>query len=265
MKIGFIGCGNMAKAIINALISSKFLQAKDIIASDIYIEALKKTGDDLGINITVSNLEVVEKSKYVVLAIKPQFYDNTIKEIKYTVTDETVIITLAPAKTIEYLEKLFDKKNIKIIRTMPNTPIMVLEGVTAVCKNKNVTDEEIEYVEKLFSVCGLVDIVDESLINSFIAVSGSSPAYIFMLIEAMADGAVLSGMARDKAYKFASQAVLGSAKMVLETKEHPAYLKDMVCSPKGTTIEALRVLEENGFRSAIIKAMASCIEKANRM
>ena len=164
----------------------------------------------------------------------------------------------------EELEEQFGKK-VKIIRTMPNTPALVGEGMTAACPNDAVTEEEKNYALELLSSFGKVEIVPEHLIDAVVAVSGSSPAYIFMFIEAMADGAVAEGMPRPQAYQFAAQAVLGSAKMVLETGKHPGELKDMVCSPAGTTIEAVRVLEKFGLRSAVIEAEKVCADMSRNM
>ena len=144
---------------------------------------------------------------------------------------------------------------------MPNTPALVGEGITGVCKNELVTDDEFEHVMSLISGFGLAEAIPESLMDVCVSVSGSSPAYVFMFIEAMADAAVHDGMPRAQAYRFAAQAVLGSAKMVLETGKHPGELKDMVCSPAGTTIEAVRVLEQTGFRSSVMEAMAACTAK----
>ena len=148
---------------------------------------------------------------------------------------------------------------------MPNTPALVGEGMTAACPNDAVTEEEKNYALELLSSFGKVEIVPEHLIDAVVAVSGSSPAYIFMFIEAMADGAVAEGMPRPQAYQFAAQAVLGSAKMVLETGKHPGELKDMVCSPAGSTIEGVRILEQNGFRSAVFEALNGAAEKGKKM
>lgn len=153
----------------------------------------------------------------------------------------------------------------KIVRTMPNTPALVGEGITGVCHNDLVTKEELEYVCHILNGFGKAEVVPERLMDVVVSVSGSSPAYVFMFIEAMADAAVADGMPRPQAYKFAAQAVLGSAKMVLETGKHPGELKDMVCSPGGTTIEAVRVLEQKGFRSAVFEAMKVCAEKSKGM
>ena len=148
---------------------------------------------------------------------------------------------------------------------MPNTPAMVGEGMTAACASESVTSEELDHVKEILSAFGKVEVVTENLMDVVVSVSGSSPAYVFMLIEAMADAAVADGMPRAQAYQFAAQAVYGSAKMVLETGKHPGELKDMVCSPGGTTIEAVRVLEKEGLRSAVIEAMKACTEKSRNM
>ena len=188
----------------------------------------------------------------------------SIEEIKDFVRDDQIIITIAPGKTLAWLEEQFGKK-VKIVRTMPNTPAMVGEGMTAACPNKYVTEEELKHTVSILSAFGKVEVVPERLMDVVVSTSGSSPAYVFMFIEAMADAAVADGMPRAQAYKFAAQAVYGSAKMVLETGKHPGELKDMVCSPAGTTIEAVRVLERNGFRSAVIEAMKACTEISKNM
>src|SRR5699024_8257442 len=160
--------------------------------------------------------------------------------------------------------KKFGKK-VKVLRAMPNTPALVGEGMTALMPSKEITEEEFREVKVIFESFGKAEIIDENLIHAFTSISGSSPAYVFMFIEALADGGVLQGMPREKAYKFASQAVLGSAKMVLETGIHPGELKDMVCSPAGTTIEAVEALEETYFRHSIMSAVRKCSEKSQRM
>ena len=163
-----------------------------------------------------------------------------------------------------WLEEQFQKP-VKIIRTMPNTPAMVLEGMTGACPNSYVTDDEVQMVLNLLSGFGNVEIVPETLMDAVVAVSGSSPAYVFMMIEAMIEGAVAEGMPREQAKKFAAKAVLGSARMVLETEKEPRELREMVCSPGGTTIEAVKVLEEKGFQNALIEAMEACAEKSRRL
>lgn len=264
MKLGFIGTGNMAGAIMGGIINKGVFKAEEIIGSDIFAPGRERAKETYGINVTADNREVVEKAEVVILSVKPQFYASTIEGIKDAVKENQLIITIAPGKTLKCLEEQFGKK-VKIIRTMPNTPAMVSEGMTAACPNEYVTEEEVKYAVSILSSFSKVEVVSENLMDVVVAVSGSSPAYVFMFIEAMADAAVADGMPRAQAYKFAAQTVLGSAKMVLETGKHPGELKDMVCSPAGTTIEAVRVLERNGFRSAVIEAMKACTEISKKM
>lgn len=264
MKLGFIGCGNMASAMMSGIISNGIVSAEDIMGADVFAPSREKAQEILGIKITENNCEVVEWADAIVLSVKPQFYENVIAEIKDVVKEKQLIITLAPGKTLAWLEEQFGK-TVKVIRTMPNTPAMVLEGMTAACPNAYVTDEELESVCEILRGFGDVEVVPEKMIDAVVAVSGSSPAYVFMMIEAMADAAVAEGMPRSKAYKFAAKAVLGSAKMVLETGKQPGELKDMVCSPGGTTIEAVKALEATGFRSSLMEAMEACAEKSRSL
>ena len=199
---------------------------------------------------------------YVIgLTDHPDYPPEKIKEIRDVVADDTIVVSIAPGKKLIWIEGLFEKP-LKIVRTMPNTPAMVGAGMTAACANALVTKEELEKVLTILRSFGEVEVVSEHLIDAVVSASGSSPAYVFMMIEAMADAAVADGMSRAQAYKFAAQSVLGSARMVLETGKHPGELKDMVCSPAGTTIEVVRVLEEKGLRSAVIEAQTACVKKA---
>lgn len=264
MKLGFIGSGNMASAMMGGIISSNILKPEEIIASDAFAPSLEKAKEKLGIHTTMDNKEVASNCEVVVLSVKPQFYATVIEEIKDLIKPETIIVTIAPGQTLERLLNQFGH-DVKIVRCMPNTPAMVNEGMTAACPNQFVTKEEIDYVCSLLNGFGKCAVVSEYMMDAVVSVSGSSPAYVYMFIEALADGAVCDGMPRDLAYKFAAQAVYGSAKMVLETGMHPGALKDMVCSPAGTTIEAVRVLEEKGFRSSVLEAMKACTEKARSM
>ncbi len=253
MKLGFIGTGNMASAIMGGVINKELIPANEIIGADLFAPGRERVKAQFGINVTANNKEVVENADVIILSVKPQFYADVISEIKDVVKDNQIIITIAPGKTLAWLAEQFGK-DVKIVRTMPNTPAMVGEGMTAACPNEHMTEDEIAYAKTILESFSKVEIVPERLMDTVTAVSGSSPAYVYMFIEALADAAVLGGMPRPQAYKFAAQAVLGSAKMVLETGKHPGELKDMVCSPAGTTIGAVRVLEEKGFRSAVIEA-----------
>lgn len=264
MKLGFIGTGNMASAIMGGIIGKKMISAEEIIGADLLESGREKVKEQFGIQVTEKNQEVVEKAEVIILSVKPQFYEEVINQIKDCVKKEQIIITIAPGKTLAWLAEKFGKE-VKIVRTMPNTPALVGEGMTAMCPNEYMEKEEIEYVKQLLESFGRVEVVPERLMDVVVSVSGSSPAYVFMMIEAMADAAVSGGMPRVQAYQFAAQAVYGSAKMVLETGKHPGELKDMVCSPAGTTIEAVRTLEEMGFRSSIIEAMKVCEEVSRNL
>lgn len=195
MKLGFIGCGNMATAIIKGIVSNGILDAGEIIASCKTGMSREKAKASLGIQMAESNREVVGKSEVFVLAVKPQFFEEVIAEIKDVVREDQMVITLAPGKTLAWLEEQFGKP-LKIIRTMPNTPAMVQEGMTAACPNQYVTDEDMAYVISILEGCGAVEVVPERLIDAVVAVSGSSPAYIYMLIEAMADAKSCRGYAK---------------------------------------------------------------------
>ena len=238
MKIGFIGLGNMAKAIMSGMLSQKVVSTEDIIGSEII--------------------------DIIFLAVKPQYFHEVISGIKDIITEKQIIISIAAGKTMSFIENEFETK-IKLVRCMPNAPAIVGEGCTGFCLNEFVTYEEKEFVLKLLNSFGKASLVSEKLMDVVVAVSGSSPAYVFILIEAMADAAVSGGMPRAQAYEFAAQAVLGSAKMVLETGKHPGELKDMVCSPEGTTIEAVKTLEKMGFRAAVMEAMEVCMDKSKNM
>ncbi len=259
MKLGFIGTGNMAAAMMGGIIENHIASPEEIIGADPFAPGRKRVKETYGIRVTADNNEVVKNAEVVILSVKPQFYADVIAGIRDDVTDSHLIITIAPGKTLAWLAKQFQKP-VKIVRTMPNTPAMVGEGMTGVCKNAYVTDEDMEKALSILNGFSKAELIPEHMMDAVVAVSGSSPAYVFVMIEAMADAAVSGGIPRNLAYKFAAQAVLGSAKMVLETRKHPGELKDMVCSPAGTTIEAVRVLEEKGFRSAIIEAMKKCEE-----
>lgn len=261
-KIGFIGCGNMAGAMIGGIIKSGLMKKDEIIASAVHEETTKRAAKEFGIDTTTDNVQVAKNARVVVLAVKPVYYFQVIDEIKDVVNEEQIIISIAPGITIKSMEERFGK-SVKMVRTMPNTPALVGEGITAMCINDNMTEEETQYAKSILESFGKAEIIKENLMDVVVSVSGSSPAYVFMFIEAMADAAVADGMPRKQAYTFAARSVLGSAKMVLETGRHPGELKDMVCSPGGTTIEAVRVLEEKGMRSSVIEAMKACTKKAS--
>lgn len=264
MRIGFIGCGNMGQAMMSGMLSSGKVNKSDMIVSDKILSSRENVQKKFDVEVTEENVEVAKTSDVIFLAVKPQFYEDVIDEIKDVLEENKILISIAPGKTLAWLEEKVGKQ-IKIVRAMPNTPAMVQEGMTGICGNGLVSADEFDFVCNLFNSFSKAEIVPEHLMDVVTAVSGSSPAYVFMFIEAMADAAVEGGMPRAQAYTFAAQAVLGSAKMVLETQMHPGQLKDMVCSPAGTTIQAVRVLEEKGMRGAVMDAMKACLDKSRNM
>ncbi|PEJ98128.1 pyrroline-5-carboxylate reductase [Bacillus wiedmannii] len=263
-QIGFIGCGNMGIAMIGGMINKNIVSPNQIICSDLNVSNLKNASDKYGITITTNNNEVANSADILILSIKPDLYTSVINQIKDQIKNDVMVVTIAAGKSIKSTENEFDRK-LKVVRVMPNTPVLVGEGMSALSFNEMVTEKDIKEVLNIFNIFGQTEVVNEKLMDVVTSISGSSPAYVYMFIEAMADAAVLGGMPRNQAYKFAAQAVLGSAKMVLETGIHPGELKDMVCSPGGTTIEAVATLEEKGLRTAIISAMKRCTQKSMEM
>ncbi|WP_299996447.1 pyrroline-5-carboxylate reductase [uncultured Clostridium sp.] len=263
-KIGIIGCGNMGRAMLSALLKSSDISNDDIIVSTKRENSAEKIRNDFKVKTTLVNSEVAERSNILFLAVKPHFFKEVIEEIKDKINNDTIIISIAAGITISQIEEWFGK-DIKLVRSMPNTPALVGEGMSAICPNKNITSDELNYVGKLYNSFGKYEILEEKDFHAFIALCGSSPAYVFMFIEAMADAGVKLGIPRAKAYKLVEQSVLGSAKLALETGKHPGVLKDEVCSPSGTTIDAVIDLERNGLRSTVISAVEKCAEKSKNM
>lgn len=263
-RIGFIGMGNMGSALLSGMLHSELVVRDEIACRDATDEMTNRTAQKLGVHACTGNFDLAQNSELIILTIKPQYYAQVISEISGAVGAGQTVLTVAPGKTLAWVREQFGK-DVAVIRCMPNTPALVGEGCTAVCRNDLVSDEVYNWVLKLLAGCGQAHSLPEGQFDAFVGLCGSSPAYIYMLIEALADGAVLQGIARDQAYAFAAQAVLGSAKMVLDTGKHPGALKDAVCSPGGTTIEAVRVLEEEGFRAAVMHAVIAAAEKSKLM
>ncbi|MGL5436676.1 MAG: pyrroline-5-carboxylate reductase [Lachnospiraceae bacterium] len=262
-KFGFIGMGNMGFAILKGLLSSYDP------AQLTFFEPGKEKAEDIcartGVTASADNKSCVVGSEYIVLAVKPQMYDKVIREIRDEITDQHIIISIAPGITIDDLMSRF-AKTCRIVRAMPNTPALVGEGMTGICYDEDrFSQEEADTIQAFFCSFGKVERVDEKLMNAVVCASGSSPAYVYMFIEAMADSVVKYGLPRATAYEMVAQTVLGSARMVLETGEHPGRLKDQVCSPGGTTIAAVAALEEHGLRNALIKASDACYEKCTNI
>lgn len=263
-RIGFIGAGKMAQAMIEGIIKSKMITKENVMASALTEKTIDKVKKTYDIYTTDNNKEVAKFADFLILAVKPNLHSKIIEEIKDEISKDIIVITIAAGIKLADIEQSFNF-NIKTVRTMPNTPSLVGEGMTVLCPNDFISEQEITEVEHLFQTFGKTERLEEKLMDAVPAISGSSPAYVYMLIEAMADGGVLQGIPRDKAYRLAAQAVAGAAKMVLETNTHPGALKDNVCTPGGATIEAVAILEKTKFRGSVLAAMESCTIKVKSL
>jgi pyrroline-5-carboxylate reductase len=263
-QLGFIGAGNMAQAIFKGILKIEKFAATDIHIYDPDAGKLQQLTEAYGVMAEASNINVCTQADVLFLCTKPTVYPAVISEIKSAVKANTVIVTIAAGQSIRQIESRFEKK-IHLIRVMPNTPALVGEGMAALAANALATDAELALVLSIFRSLGKAEMVPESLMDAVTGLSGSAPAFVFMFIEALADGAVQTGMPRAQAYTFAAQTVLGSAKMVLESGKHPGELKDMVTSPAGTTIEGVLSLETDGFRNAVANAVMAAAKKSRMM
>jgi len=262
-KIGFIGAGNMGLPLLIG--ATKLLGAKQLTFFCADEFSNKRAHESTGVEQAESLEKLVQTSECMLLAVKPQSFGEVLPVIKENTFDGQMIISLAPGVTVDYLSESTGGKT-KIVRTMPNTPAMVYEGMTAVCfGNNDFSAEEKRLVTSLFETVGKIVELPERLMDAAIVANGSSPAFVYIFMEALADGAVKYGIPRATAYEMVAQTVIGSAKMLLETGEHPGKLKDNVCSPGGTTIAGVAALEEAGFRNAVMKAADACYEKATSM
>lgn len=259
-KIGFIGSGNMG----GALLSNVALNNKDII-----ISVYDKNEDKAAFfasnysNVVYSDIKtLVTESEYIVIGVKPQMLAELAMEISQYLDNkkDQVIISMAAGTSIDKIKSLFSS-DAKVIRIMPNTPAMIGKGVILYSPDSEVNKKATDEFSKMFSGCGILDMIPENMIDAASAVSGCGPAYVYMFIEALADGAVKCGVPRDKALKYAAAMVSGSAEMVLKSGQHPEKLKDDVCSPGGTTIAGVYALEERGFRGACISAVNDAYKK----
>jgi len=263
-KIGFIGTGNMGSAIVRGVVRSGTASPEDVYLFDTDTGKAEALAKETGAVVTSDSVELVNICRYIVLAVKPVYAGQVLNKIKDCFTEDKVLVSIAAGISMDTLRSHLGSDR-KVVRTMPNLPLMVGEGMTLISFDDNISEEEKSFVKSIFEGAGKAEELEERLMNEVTSLTGSSPAYVFILIEAMADGAVQQGIPRKLAYRLAAQAVLGSAKMVLETGLHPAELKDQVCSPAGTTIEAVKVLEKNGFRYSIMEAMSECTAKAFKL
>lgn len=264
MKIGFIGYGNMASAMVQGMIKSQRYAAEDITVTARNYEGLKTKAEKLKINFSTDNIQVASQSDILFLSVKPYLYKQIIEEIRDYVNVATVIVTVAAGISTRDVAELFGRE-VKVVRTIPNTPALVNQAMTLYFPNDLVTDEETRAVRRILESFGRAELIGEKQFDGPGSMTGCSPAFIFMLMEAMADAAVLEGLERKKAYLLAAQTVKGAAEMLLTSGLHPGELKDMVTSPGGTTIEGVRKLEELGFRSAMIEAIEAAANKTRSL
>lgn len=262
MNIGFIGSGNMASALANGFLASKTVLPQNLCISDKSAQSLEKWNSS-GVKTTSDNVEVCNFADVIIYAVKPNILPVVLEETKAAVAGK-LVVSIAAGVTLKTIAKTLSA-DVRIIRAMPNTPAQVGCGMTVLSPWTGVSETELSIVKNIFSGAGEVCVLDEKYINAATALHGSSPAYVYMLIDAMANSGVKHGIPKDISLRLAAKAVEGSAKMVLETQRHPAELRDAVCSPGGTTIEAVIALEECGFSSAVANAIDACVEKANEM
>lgn len=264
MKYGFIGAGNMGGAILKGYIESGNALSKDVFVCDTDPERRQAWQDLLLVNTTDDIKILVEECDVIILGIKPNGFEGVMPLIAEKWGPSKILISMAAGISLEFIENYLPI-TAKVIRIMPNTPAMVGEAMVAVCRNRNISDLDMETAFGIFRSIGRAEEVSEDLIHCVIGVSGSSPAYTYMYIDALIDAAVHNGMDREKATVFAAQSVLGAAKMVLETGISPEQLRINVCSPGGTTIEAVNALFENGFQEDVAEGFQAAVEKSKAM
>jgi pyrroline-5-carboxylate reductase len=262
--LGFLGAGNMAGAIIDGLLSGKVLPPTHVIASDAKRERLEHLHQLRGIRTTGDNCALVRECDVVVLAVKPQAIDKVLSEVGGLVRGDQLVVSVAAGVPIEAIEGRLPAGS-HVVRAMPNTPATVQAGATAVASGAHASEGDLRIARELFEAVGRVVTLDESLLDAVTGLSGSGPAYIMLIIEALADGGVKVGLHRDTALLLAAQTVFGSAKLLLETGEHPGRLKDMVTSPGGTAIAGLHTLESGGLRTTLIDAVEVATKRASEL
>ena len=260
-RIGIIGSGNMAEAIIKGIISSGIVSPEKVISSDIRTDRTSLFSESFGISTTSDNLELVSQVEIVILAVKPQIIESVLEEIAEAIDTSKLIISIAAGVTLKRIEGIL-KTGCRVVRVMPNTPALIGEGVAALSPGQNTIKEDLDVAGKIFDAVGKTVVVEEGYMDAVTGLSGSGPAYVFLMIEALVDAGVKVGLTRETARTLALQTVFGSVKMLQETGEHPAKLKDMVTSPGGTTIAGLHVLEAGNIRAVIMDAVEAATNRS---
>jgi pyrroline-5-carboxylate reductase len=261
--IGFLGCGNMAEALIRGLLRGN-VGPERIGASGPRPERMQEIKRHYGIRVTTDNCELVRSSDIVVLAVKPQILDRVLREVTADIREGALVISIAAGAHIASIEQILPAKS-RVIRAMPNTPALVLAGATGIARGGHATADDLQAAQFLFDAVGLTVVLDESQLDAVTGLSGSGPAYIFLMLDALADGGVKMGLSRRNAQQLAAQTVMGAAKLLLETNEHPGRLKDMVTSPGGTAIAGLATLEAGGLRTTLINAVEAATLRSREL
>jgi pyrroline-5-carboxylate reductase len=260
-RLGFLGAGNMAAALIKGLLHGAIVDPARILASDVKAERLEQLHAAHGIRTTMDNHQLLRESDVVVLAVKPQVVDKVLTEVGRDVRADQLVVSVAAGVPIEALESRLPAGS-RVVRSMPNTPATVQAGATAISAGAHASTDDLRVARELFEAVGRVVVLDEGLLDAVTGLSGSGPAYVMLIVEALADGGVKVGLHRDTALLLAAQTVFGSAKLLLETGEHPGRLKDMVTSPGGTAIAGLHTLESGALRKTLIDAVEAATERA---
>jgi len=263
-KIGFIGGGAMAEALIRGISGVGLVDISSLYAADASEKRRAFLSQALGIQVFSDNVQLLQNADIVFLTVKPQVVEKVLQEVGVALRPEQLVISIAAGVTIETLEKNLPKGT-AVVRVMPNTPALVREGAAAAALGQYAAKEHAEIVETIFNAVGRVVMIQEELMDAVTGLSGSGPAYACMIVEAMADGGVRMGLPRSTALLLAAQTLLGTAKMLLETEQHPGILKDMVASPGGTTIAGIHVLEEEGLRAALINAVVAGTKRSREL
>ena len=263
-RLAFVGGGNMAEAMIRGLLAAKLMAPDDLLVSDVREERLAYLKETYRVHTSVSNPEVASKAEVVLLAVKPQIMSEVLDGLIDVINGDKLIVSIAAGITTTFVSDKFPGA-VRVIRVMPNTPALVLEAASALTRGNHATLDDLEIAKRLFRAVGKVVIIEESLMDAITGLSGSGPAYIFLIIDALSDAGVKVGLSRDVAQLLAAQTVLGAARMVLDTKKHPGELKDMVTSPGGTAIAGLHTLEQGGLRTTLINAVETATLRSKEL
>jgi pyrroline-5-carboxylate reductase len=263
-RLAFIGGGNMAEAMLRGLLASRMVSPPDVVVSDVRQERLGELAATYGVSVQTKNAEAARGAAIVVLAVKPQMIHPVLQDLATVATEAQLLVSIVAGIPTASIEKQFPQP-VRVVRVMPNTPALVLQGMSALARGQHATAEDGESARRLFDAVGRTVVVEERLLDAVTGLSGSGPAYVFLAIEALADGGVKAGLPRDVAQTLAAQTVAGAAAMVLETGKHPGALKDMVASPGGTTIAGLHALELGGVRAALISAVEAATRRSREL